>query len=53
MKIDRRKVSGYLLLVGMMFLTIGLSTKITTFSWVAMVCILISLGIGGRWLKRK
>jgi hypothetical protein len=32
MKIDRRKLSGYLLILGMVFLTIGLATHITAFS---------------------
>ena len=51
MKIDRRKLSGYLLILGMVFLTIGISTKITAFSWVALVCLFISLVVGGRWIK--
>jgi hypothetical protein len=32
MKIDHRKLSGYLLILGMVFLTIGLSTHNTAFS---------------------
>jgi hypothetical protein len=53
MKIDRRKLSGYLLILGMMFLTIGISTKITAFSWAAVVCLMISLVAGGRWMKPR
>lgn len=53
MKIDRRKLSGYLLILGMMFLTIGLSTKMTAFSWAAIICLLISLVLGGRWLRPR
>jgi len=51
MKIDRRKLSGYLLILGMMFLTIGISTDNTIFSWVAVACVVISLIAGGRWIK--
>jgi hypothetical protein len=53
MKIDRRKLSGYLLILGMMFLTIGLGTKITAFSWAAFTCLFISLVVSGRWIKPK
>jgi uncharacterized membrane-anchored protein len=53
MKIDRRKLSGYLLIVGMMFLIIGISTKMTAFSWVAIACLLVSLVVGGRWIKPR
>ncbi len=53
MKIDHRKLSGYLLIVGMMFLTIGISTKMTAFSWAAIACLLISLVVGGRLNKPK
>jgi len=51
MKIDRPKLSGYLLIVGMMFLTIGISTKMTAFSWAAFACLLASLVVGKRWNK--
>jgi hypothetical protein len=50
-KIDRRKLSGYLLILGMVFLTIGISTKITAFSWAAVVCLMVSLAAGGRWMS--
>jgi len=53
MKIDPRKLSGYLLILGMVFLTIGISTKNTAFSWAAVICILISLAAGGRWMRPK
>jgi hypothetical protein len=53
MKIDRRKLSGYLLILGMVFLTIGIGTKITAFSWAAVACIFISLVAGGRWMKSR
>ncbi len=53
MKIDRRKLSGYLLILGMVFLTLGLSTKITAFSWAAVICLMVSLVAGGRWMKPR
>jgi len=53
MKIDRRKLSGYLLILGMVFLTIGISTKITAFSWAAVICLMVSLVAGGRWMKPR
>jgi hypothetical protein len=53
MKIDRRKLSGYLLILGMVFLTIGISTKTTAFSWAAIACLLISLVVGGKWIKPR
>jgi hypothetical protein len=53
MKIDRRKLSGYLLILGMVFLTVGIGTKNTAFSWAAVVCIMISLVVGGRLIKPR
>jgi hypothetical protein len=53
MKIDRRKLSGYLLILGMVFLTIGLRTHNTVFSWAAVACIMISLVAGGRWMRPR
>jgi hypothetical protein len=53
MKIDRRKLSGYLLILGMVFLTLGITTDNIAFSWAAVVCLLISLVMGGRWIKKR
>jgi len=53
MKIDRRKLSGYLLILGMAFLTLGIGTKNSAFSWAAVACIIISLAAGGRWMKPR
>jgi hypothetical protein len=49
MKIYHRKLSGLLLILGMVFLTIGAATKNSIFSWAAVVSHLISLVFGGRW----
>jgi hypothetical protein len=53
-KQQRRKRSSMMFLIlGMAFLAIGLGTDQTTFTWVAIVFILISLVAGGRWLRPK
>ena len=53
MKINNRKVSGYLLILGMTFLVIGIATDNTIFSWLAVVFVLLSLILGGRWLRPR
>lgn len=41
------------LILGMTFLTIGISTDIKAFSIAAMVFVLISLVTGGRWMRSR
>ena len=53
MKINKRKTSGIFLILGMAFLVIGLATDNTTFTWVAIVFVLLSLLLGGRWLRPR
>ncbi|MCB0102025.1 MAG: hypothetical protein H6635_09405 [Anaerolineales bacterium] len=53
MNIDKRKISGYLLIVGMSFLIIGIVTDIKTYTWISIFSILASLIIGGRWLRPR
>jgi len=53
MKKNRRQVSGAFLILGMAFLVIGLATDNTTFSWAAIVFIVISLITGGRWMRPR
>ena len=53
MNFNKRKVSGYLLLLGMVFLVIGITTDNTVFSWVSVGFLLISLLLGGRWLRPR
>ncbi|MBI2333519.1 MAG: hypothetical protein HYU84_15420 [Chloroflexi bacterium] len=53
MKINNRKVSGYLLIFGMVALVIGIVTDNTIFSWVAVAFVLLSLVLGGRWLRPR
>ena len=53
MKLNRRKTSSAFLILGMAFLVIGLATDNTSFTWVAIVFILLSLVLGGRWLRPR
>jgi hypothetical protein len=41
------------LVLGMVFLTIGLATNQVAFTWVAIASVLISLVLGGKWLRRR
>lgn len=52
MKPNKRASMAFLIL-GMVFLTIGISTDNTVFSWAAIAFVLISLLLGGRWLRPR
>lgn len=53
MKQNKRKVSGAFLLLGMVFLVLGLATDNTAFSFAAIAFIVISLVLGGRWMRMR
>ena len=53
MKQNKRKTSSAFLIIGMVFFVIGLATDNTTFTWAAIAFILISLVLGGRWLRPR
>jgi hypothetical protein len=53
MKQNQRKASSIFLILGMAFLTIGLATDNTVFSWAAIAFIVISLILGGRWMRPR
>ena len=53
MKLNKRKASGIFLILGMIFLVIGLATDNTVFSWAAIIFVLLSLLLGGRWLRPR
>lgn len=53
MKQNKRKVSGAFLLLGMVFLVLGLATDNTAFSFAAIAFIVISLVLGGRWVRMR
>lgn len=42
-----------LLVLGMAFLTLGLATDQTVFTWLSIVFVLISLVMGGKWLGKR
>jgi uncharacterized membrane protein HdeD (DUF308 family) len=49
----RKRSSMIFLVLGMVFLTIGLATNQVAFTWVAIASVLISLVLGGKWLRRR
>jgi len=50
---NKRKSSGIFLILGLTFLTIGIATDNTAFTWMAIVFVLISLILGGRWMRPR
>jgi hypothetical protein len=51
MKINRRNVSVVFLILGMVFLAIGVSTDNNVFTWAAIAFIVVSLAVGGGRVK--
>ncbi|HEX9331234.1 MAG TPA: hypothetical protein VF896_05045 [Anaerolineales bacterium] len=49
----RKRLSMVFLILGITFLTIGIATNQTAFTWIAIAFVLISLILGGRWLRRR
>jgi hypothetical protein len=49
----RTRYSSVFLILGLAFLAIGIATDQTTFTWIAIAFVLISLISGGRWLRRR
>ncbi|HET6821587.1 MAG TPA: hypothetical protein VFH34_03000 [Anaerolineales bacterium] len=49
----RKHLSMIFLILGLVFLTIGLATDQTAFTWIAIAFVLISLVSGGKWLRRR
>jgi hypothetical protein len=41
------------LILGLAFLSIGLATDQTAFSWIAIAFVIISLLTGGKWLRPR
>ncbi|MCK6538562.1 MAG: hypothetical protein L6Q26_00780 [Anaerolineales bacterium] len=48
MKLNNRRASGAFLILGMVFLIIGISTDNTAFTWASIAFIVLSLALGGR-----
>jgi hypothetical protein len=53
MKQTKRKYASIFLILGMTFLTIGIATDNTVFTWAAIAFVLVSLFLGGRWMRRR
>ncbi len=52
-KQSKRKSSGIFLILGMTFLVLGIATDNTAFSWLAIVFVVLSLVLGGRWMRPR
>jgi membrane protein implicated in regulation of membrane protease activity len=52
-KQTRKRFSMIFLILGLAFLAMGIGTDNTTFTWLAVAFVLISLVSGGRWLRRR
>jgi len=50
---NKRKASAIFLILGMAFFAIGLSTDNTVFTWISIAFIVISLVLGGRWMRPR
>jgi hypothetical protein len=48
-----KKYSTLFLILGLVFLVVGLVTDQTVFSWIAIVFVLFSLVAGGKWLSPR
>lgn len=53
--INKRRASTIFLILGLVFLVIGIGIGMdnTTFSYAAIAFVLISLVLGGRWLRPR
>ncbi|NWF65317.1 MAG: hypothetical protein HXY38_13545 [Chloroflexi bacterium] len=52
-KETKRKISAYALGLGMTFLVLGIAADNTIFTWISVGLVLLSLVLGGRWLRPK
>jgi len=48
-----KRSSAIFLILGIAFLAIGIATDQTTFTWIAIAFVVISLVSGGKWLRRR
>jgi len=49
----RQRSSAIFLILGLAFLTIGMATDQTAFTWIAIAFVVISLISGGKWLRPR
>ncbi len=50
---SHKRSSMYVLIIGMVFLVIGLATNQSAFTWIAIALVLVSLISGGKWLRPR
>lgn len=50
---NRKNAPTIFLVLGLVFLTIGLSTDNTAFSWIAIAFVALSLLTGSRWMRPR
>ena len=48
-----KRYSMVFLILGLAFLTVGIATDQTAFSWIAIAFVLVALLAGGSWLRPK
>ncbi|MFN8398989.1 MAG: hypothetical protein U0X74_03160 [Anaerolineales bacterium] len=53
MNFNKRRVASTLLIFGIIFLAIGITTDNTTFSWISVGFLVVSLLLGGRWMRPR
>ena len=53
MKFNKRRAANIFLILGIAFLAVGIATNNTAFSWAAVVFVLLSLVLGGRWMRPR
>jgi hypothetical protein len=53
MQLNKHGISMAFLVLGMTFLTIGISTDIKAFTFAAIIFVFISLITGGRWMRPR
>jgi uncharacterized membrane protein len=49
----QKRTSSIFLILGLTFLALGIATDQTLFSWAAIAFVLLSLILGGRWLRKR
>jgi uncharacterized membrane protein HdeD (DUF308 family) len=50
---QRGPSASVFLILGLVFLIIGMATDQTAFSWIAIAFVIISLVLGGKWLRPR
>ena len=50
---NKKQISAISLMLGLLFLVIGLSIDNTFYTWVSIVFIMLYLILGGRWMRPR